>query len=353
MGRAGARSVTDGVLSERADGQTGNVSLLHNWARMSHPKRVAFLRDKAEEYGRDPRMAQLAVQILRVNGIDQREYPKMAAALLAYVQDKVFYVNEPGERIASPWRTLEWGLGDCDDMALLLNALACSIGLPNKYMLIGRVRKTGQVVRWVEGTRIPRGWATGKAVDWFHITSAIGWPFGAPAKDQHWAETEPTLKGSPLGYSIVRHGVKMGTHGDLSLPKSATQKGALSWYKGLPPNGGDTGKTAAPAAANYYGGLASAGLGSFGMRRPGKVSLARMAPTVGSPTALAGIPVPGFRGSGWGADADDDAPRKAPKPYWRQLSIIAVEAAVGGIATFIAISAAESWLERRSKRRKK
>jgi len=323
---------------------------------MSHPKRIAFLRAKAEEYGRDPRMAQLAVRVIEARGTQQREYPKMAAALLAFVQDEVFYVNEPGERIASPWRTLEWGLGDCDDMALLLNSLACSIGLPNRYMLIGRVRKTGQMVRWLEGTPMPRGWTSGKDVDWFHITAAIGWPFGAAVKDQHWAETEPTLKGSPLGYSIVRHGVKMGTHGDMALPASVTKPGALSWYKGLPPNGGDTGQSAEPAS-EYYGGLASAGLGGFGLKRPGRLSPARtalnVAPLNVGSAPMAGIPVPGFRGSGRGLDDIGDGPLDNPKPYWRQLSIIAVEAAVGGIATFVAISAAEAWLERRSKRRKR
>ncbi len=238
-------------------------------------------------------------------------------------------------------------VSNCDDMALLYNSLVGSIGIPNRFMLIGRVRKTGQMVRWVEGTPMPKNWANGKAVEWFHIASVAGWPFGAPLKDQCWAEAEPTLKGAPLGYSIVRHGVTMGQHGTLSMPPTVGKPGALSWYQGLPPNGGDLRGAPGGKAAGFYGGLGN----GFATRRPHRRPSARVAPFTAGPTAMSGIPVPGFRGSGKGADAEE-GPDREYRPYWRDLGVIALEAAVGGIATFLAVGAAERWMERRSRRRR-
>ena len=83
-----------------------------SWKGMSDPRRIAMLRGIVHEYGRDPRVATLAVNIIRDAGAQPREYRKQGAALLQWVQQNIYYVNEPGERLQSPEYTLRVGYGD-------------------------------------------------------------------------------------------------------------------------------------------------------------------------------------------------------------------------------------------------
>lgn len=296
--------------------------MLSKWSSMTHTQRVGFLRSVAEEYGRDPLLAQKAGAIVRGAGVAPRDYPGTSRALLAYVQRSIHYVNEQDERIQSPWVTLESKVGDCDDMAVLLCSLATSIGIPNRYVLIGRDRRTGRMVRWVEGTPMPRAWNKphGGAVDWIHVACALGWPFGAAPSQQRWAEAEPTLRGAPLGYSIVRHGVQSDGNGWLSLPSSFQRP---TFYKGLPPSGADV------QSAGTGGGVGSSG-GQF---------LGR----------LGGVPVPGFAGSGSGLDSGNNEPPPERKPYWRRLGVDLFEAALGGVATFAAVALAQQYIGKKGK----
>lgn len=190
------------------------VHAFDDWARMTDPQRVAWMRNMVREYEQDPRFAVLVTgRIFSPMAVAPRDYPAQAAALLRWVQGTIYYVNEPGERIQSPWRTLEMGCGDCDDLAVLLATLAGSIAMPNRFVLIG-YKGTGRnrkMVRWVEGTPVPKG------VSWIHITVDLGWPFGRPT---HWAATEPTMRGAPLGYDVTMHGMQMDGHGRPHLPPS-------------------------------------------------------------------------------------------------------------------------------------
>lgn len=91
------------------------VHQLPNWHNLTHPQRLAVIRQIAMRRGRDPRIAKLAVQILKANRVPPREYTKQAGALLAWVQNpkNVYYVNEPGERLQDPIYTIKVGHGDC------------------------------------------------------------------------------------------------------------------------------------------------------------------------------------------------------------------------------------------------
>lgn len=327
-----AREVTGrGVLSGAHGRPQGpeRVYALDGWRKMSHPQRIAVLRQLAEEHARDPRMAVFTTGILQGAGVPPRDGPGAAAALLRFVQDNIYYANEPDERLQSPWRTLEWKTGDCDDEALLLSTLAGSIALPNRFVLIGRLRSNGKLVRWVEGTPMPSGWRTGKSVDWFHVYLAMGWPFGAAVQDQHWAEAEPTLRGAPLGYSLLRHGIVSDAHGRLTLPKglgSAVPGGpdlSLTWYRGLPPNGGGGGGATSAARGAFYGAL-----------------------TV--PSDMAGVPAPGLAVKDDLAAANEERDREHREGILWKAAGIAAEAAVGAVAAFLAVGAAERWQEARA-----
>jgi len=177
----------------------GAVIPIRGWSRASDRRKLRMLRELAVRYGGDPHMRWFVVEhILRPSGVQQRDYPGQAAALLRWVQQTLYYTNEPDEQVQSPWRTIKVRTGDCDDSALLLATFAESIRLPWKFCLAGQDRR-GRPVRYFEGGRAPIG------VQYAHIYVSLGWP---PFKPQTWASAEQTVKGAPLGYDVVKDGVQ-------------------------------------------------------------------------------------------------------------------------------------------------
>jgi hypothetical protein len=166
---------------------------LYQYDGYSDPKKLAVISKIAEQYGRDPRLATLAVDIFRKAGIEPRDYKGQAAALLKWVQDNIYYVNEPDERLQEPTYTLRVRYGDCDDMAILLYAMARSVRLPARLVISGRSR-SGRKMRYHQGeANYPRD------VSWSHIYLQIGdRPYGTP----QWIYAEPTMK-VPLGWDVI------------------------------------------------------------------------------------------------------------------------------------------------------
>lgn len=172
---------------------TPKVFDLYEFDAYNDPRKLDVISRLAEQYGRDPRLATLAVQIFREAGVQPRDYRGQAAALLKWTQDNIYYVNEPDERLQEPTYTLRVRYGDCDDMAILLYSLARSVRLPARLVISG-VTQTGRKVRYHQGDRTyPRG------VNWAHIYLQIGdRPYGNP----EWMYAEPTMK-VPLGWDVV------------------------------------------------------------------------------------------------------------------------------------------------------
>jgi hypothetical protein len=170
------------------------VHHLPNWGKMTDRKRVQVIERLIRSYGRDPRLRQVALDIVRKAGVQPRDYQGQAAALLSWVNQNIYYVNEPGEQLQSVWYTLRTRSGDCDDCHIILSSLAESLRLPWKTVLSGRDRQTGQRRRWISGQPMPKG------VRFAHIYTLLGWP---PFKPQRWMFADPSLKGSYLGWDIV------------------------------------------------------------------------------------------------------------------------------------------------------
>ncbi len=202
-----------GFAAKALPSQGDDVKVFHlpRWKDGDDRGRVAALRQIALEAGRDPRMATVAVAVCKAAGAPPRGYEKQAAALLRFVQERVYYVNEPGERLQDPFYTLKVGYGDCDDMALLLAALAESMRLPWRLTTSGTAPSAGRprMVRWSEGEPYPPN------VKWAHIYVRLGWPAFQPTT---WASAEPTIKGVPLGWDVVDVHKK---HGKVVLPELA------------------------------------------------------------------------------------------------------------------------------------
>lgn len=174
---------------------SARVYHLPDWHSLSHPQRLVVMRQIATMRGRDPRIAKLALSIIRKSGAQPRDYDKQAAALLKWVQSpkNCYYINEPGERLQDPIYTIKVKHGDCDDMVLLLCCLFESINLPWKQVLSGR-SKDGQKLRYIEGQPIP------DAESWAHVYCMVGTP---PFNPNRWWYCEPTVQGVPLGWDVI------------------------------------------------------------------------------------------------------------------------------------------------------
>jgi transglutaminase-like putative cysteine protease len=145
----------------------GSAKVYHlpDWHKLSHPERLGVMRQIAKMRGRDPRIAKLALSIIRRSGAKPRQYEKQASALLKWVQNpkNCYYINEPGERLQDPIYTIKVKHGDCDDMVLLLCCLFEAVNLPWKQVLSGQGPK-GKI-RYIEGERVPSGvaWTAGRS----------------------------------------------------------------------------------------------------------------------------------------------------------------------------------------------
>jgi len=216
---------------KRVDNPGGSpkVYQLDGWRAMTDPERVALIARIGDQAGLDPRLATLAVDIFRAAGVQPRDYVGQAAALLAWVQENIYYVNEPDERLQDPEYTLRVRYGDCDDMAILLYALLRSVRLPVRPVISGRDGK-GKLHRYHHGDPSIR-----KGVSWAHIYLQVGLdPYGGAS----WVYAEPTLR-VPLGWDVVSANGKLPELGDAApdaKTASSETKPHRFWHPTAPLN---------------------------------------------------------------------------------------------------------------------
>lgn len=262
-----------GVLAEGP--QTGMRVYHHaGWAKMRDDQRLLFMQNMIEEYARDPRMAELVIKnVLQPARVEPHDHPAQAKAIQEWVRDRIYYTKEPGERLQSPWRTLDLGFGDCDDQTLLVGTFARAINLAFKPCLVGLGKdKTMRI--WCPGMRAKLL----KGVRWFHVLGMIGWP--DDTGQIKWVSAETILKDAPLGYNPALNGVRVDGEGRPSVPV----------------------KTAKTAAAGAPSGQFLGNLGSFGSAAP-----------------------------------EDAAPRFLSRAFAERLMVGSLEGAIQGVVTAVAI----------------
>lgn len=169
----------------------GRVYEMPGWKTWPIPRQVAFIRAFIRSCSKDPHLVELAVRICRDAGVQPRNTMGQWAALLRWVQCRIYYVNERDERLQSAQYTVTFGYGDCDDKIILLCALGDALRLPWKLVISGN--RGGVKMRWVEGTPLPNG------VVWSHIYGLGGAP---PFRPDLWRFMEPTLN-VPLGWDVI------------------------------------------------------------------------------------------------------------------------------------------------------
>ena len=110
----------------------------------------------------DPRTRGILARIVRDTGVDARDPLALVTAVQAWVNRTIRYVREYPETICAPWVTVEWQIGDCDDMAILLAAVLRTARVPMR-LAFGGWKPRGEPVplghvwseAWVERAKAP------------------------------------------------------------------------------------------------------------------------------------------------------------------------------------------------------
>lgn len=136
--------------------ETAKAFHIPNWKDYDDHQRMAFLRKVAQEGGRDPRIATLCIKIFKDNDVRVRDYKGQAAAILKWVQEHMYYINEPGERLQDPIYTLRTGYGDCLPKDTYL--------LRDDYELvkISEIKNGDKIWGKDKFTRVINVWSTGR-----------------------------------------------------------------------------------------------------------------------------------------------------------------------------------------------
>lgn len=130
---------------------------------------LRIMRDLVREWKVHPRLRTIAKNI--VQKCPPKNIRCEVTRLHRYVQNTIRYVRDVQgvETVQAPDVTLRDKSGDCDDQAVLIGALLCSIGHPVRFIAVGF--RPGQFAHVYAETPIGADWV---AVE----TTEKGWPIG-------------------------------------------------------------------------------------------------------------------------------------------------------------------------------
>ena len=117
---------------------------------------LKLMQQLVKSYKKHPAIRQAALDLTR--GLLQKDYTGEVKALYDFVRDRIRYVRDIRgvETLSTPDKILEDAAGDCDDKAVLLDALLESLGHPTGFRAIGF--KLGSFSHVMAITRIGAKW---------------------------------------------------------------------------------------------------------------------------------------------------------------------------------------------------
>lgn len=114
------------------------------------------------KYRTDMNTINLASAILSNAGIrdSRKEGPRLIRSLQSWVRDKIIYMPDPDEveMLQTPPRTVDRGMGDCDDKAILLATLLSTVGLKTRMLGVGFENTDGQYSHVMTSVKFGTGW---------------------------------------------------------------------------------------------------------------------------------------------------------------------------------------------------
>lgn len=145
-------------------------------------KTLEIMRGLAAEGARDLTVRETAIAIVRAAGAAAHDSVAELRALFEFVRDRIRFTNDilGVETLQGAEYTLRVRAGDCDDRAVLLVALAQSIGIPADFAFRVVALKPGSprafshvyVVANLKGKRI--------ALDATYPANRMGWQYPNP-----------------------------------------------------------------------------------------------------------------------------------------------------------------------------
>lgn len=101
--------------------------------------RISLLEWEIQQGKRDANIRRIAGQVLRKAGVQARDWWGEATALFEYTRKAIRYTRDPAgvELFQSPARSVDHGIGDCDDQVIFLASVLQSVGFPVKLRVIG------------------------------------------------------------------------------------------------------------------------------------------------------------------------------------------------------------------------
>jgi hypothetical protein len=157
----GKGDVAQASILPLADGDEGTKQTLEHMA------------DLSRQGARHPDIIRLSRYI--VSSCPTHDTLCEAASILAWIQQNIRWTPDIGdaETIMAPWRTIEIGAGDCDDLSILAASLSMSIALPARFKAIGASAKNKEDFTHVYVQhKVDDQWlASDPSVDW----AKIGW----------------------------------------------------------------------------------------------------------------------------------------------------------------------------------
>jgi len=99
--------------------------------------RISWIEYEINVGKRSPQVRQIAGQILR--GRPPRKWEATAKDLFEWTRKNIRYTLDPQnvELFQSAERSVQVGIGDCDDQATMLSSLLLSVGIPVRLRVIG------------------------------------------------------------------------------------------------------------------------------------------------------------------------------------------------------------------------
>lgn len=147
-------------------------------------KTLGLMRRLVHEGSRQVEVREAAIDVVRQAGVRPHDTLGELGALYRFVRDRVHFIGDIAgvETLQGPRYTLHAGAGDCDDRAVLLGALARSIGLPVdlKFRVIGADRRRPGRFSHVYAVARLRGREI--ALDPTYDSSPMGFEYARPSR---------------------------------------------------------------------------------------------------------------------------------------------------------------------------
>jgi transglutaminase-like putative cysteine protease len=115
----------------------------------------------------DPRLRGHVASLVRDYQVPARNPEALSRAVQHHAQHRITYMRERPETYASAARTLEWAIGDCDDLTILIAATLRGCRIPCRAVFCGWTRDPGPIplLHVYPEAHLPgRGWTALEAV---------------------------------------------------------------------------------------------------------------------------------------------------------------------------------------------